>query len=135
MDFSVVSELPENICPLLFDSKILNSQIIQRPCQYLNAIAMNQKQNLTNIHYSDTRKLNVKVCLELLLKHLENTSPSWSEIIHFASFLNTQLIDCENSTFCNEAINGDVLPGFKNFVVQFMIQMSHDFALPSLEIR
>ena len=37
------------------------------------------------------------------------------------------------SIFTNELV-GDDLPGFKTFVVKFMIQMSHDFALPSLYI-
>jgi hypothetical protein len=80
------------------------------------------------------RALDAKTCLELLLKHLENNNPSWSEIIHFASFLNTQLIDCEKSHFCDPHLTADILPGFKAFVVKFMIQMAHDFALPSLEI-
>jgi hypothetical protein len=65
---------------------------------------------------------------------LENKSPSWSEIINFSRFLNTQLIDSEKSAFCDPALAGDTLPGFKTFVVKFMIQMSHDFALPSLNI-
>ena len=39
-------------------------------------------------------------------------------------FLNVQLSDCESSIFCNEAIVGDVLQGFKQFVVKFMIRMS-----------
>lgn len=77
--------------------------------------------------------LSARVCLELLLKHLEKPDPSWSEIMHFASFLNAQLIDAENSSFCSHGAS-DLLPGFKSFVVKFMIQMSHDFALPSLEI-
>lgn len=77
--------------------------------------------------------LNARTCLELLLRHLEHGSPSWSEIMHFASFLNTQLTDSENSAFCQRQ-NSDILPGFKTFVVKFMIQMSHDFALPSLQI-
>lgn len=126
-------EIREDICPMMFDSKILNSAIIQRSCHYLNADATNQ--NLDSTRYTRNHNLNVNVCLSLLLKHLEHTSPSWSEIIHFASFLNSQLVDCENSIFCDTTLTGDLLPGFKNFVIKFMIQMSHDFALPSLQIR
>ena len=51
-------------------------------------------------------------------------NPSWTELHHFIKFLNTQLEDCEGSIFCNEAVVGDVLQGFKQFVVQFMIRMS-----------
>ena len=116
---------------VLFDGKILNSALIQRPCQYLYA----DRANSNNYNYTPSQSLDSRTCLDLLLKHLEHKNPSWSEIIHFASFLNTQLIDCERSNFCDEALTGDLLPGFKKFVVKFMIQMSHDFALPSLDIR
>ena len=50
--------------------------------------------------------------------------PSWSEINHFVNFFNDQLELCEKSTFCQEAVVGDVLAGFKSFVVIFMIRMS-----------
>jgi E3 ubiquitin-protein ligase RNF213 len=124
--------LPVTACSVLFDNEILRSDIIQRPCQYLQIL--NSTKNFDNFQYKSGKLLNVSVCLELLLRHLEHPNPSWSEIIHFASFLNNQLIDSEHSIFCNTALTGDLLPGFKTFVVQFMIQMSHDFALPSLVI-
>ena len=122
--------IPDNVCPIMFDEKILNSDLIQRPCFYLSAAE--KSNNFDNLRYTGNRRLNVSICLEVLLKHLESKNPSWSEIIHFASFLNTQLLDCEKSSFCDSNLTGDLLPGFKSFVVQFMIQMSHDFALPSL---
>ena len=58
--------------------------------------------------------------------------PSWSEIRHFVSFLNSQLRDCEQSCYCNmqlmgavlEGLNVPNLEGFRSFVVRFMIQMS-----------
>ena len=46
--------------------------------------------------------------------------PSWMELKHFLNFLNTQFKDCEKSIFCNVA----ELPGFKAFVVKFMLKMS-----------
>ena len=129
-------QLPKNVCPVLFDSEILASDMIQRPCQYLQV--HNTTKNFDHFEFKSPSRggktVNVKSCLELLLKHLEHNNPSWSEIVHFSSFLNNQLIDCENSNFCNIALTGDLLPGFKSFVIKFMIQMSHDFALPSLEI-
>ena len=130
------TELPKNVCPVLFDSEILMSDTIQRPCQYLQI--HNSTKNFDHFEFKSPhfggKTVDVKSCLELLLKHLEHNNPSWSEIIHFSSFLNNQLIDCEHSSFCNIALTGDLLPGFKSFVIKFMIQMSHDFALPSLEI-
>ena len=50
--------------------------------------------------------------------------PSWAEIRHFVRFLDLQLQSCENSYFTNKDFVGDVLGGFKNFVVKFMTQMS-----------
>ena len=50
--------------------------------------------------------------------------PSWAELYHFVNFLNIQLRDCEKSVFCNPALVGDLLQGFRTFAVRFMIQMS-----------
>ena len=50
--------------------------------------------------------------------------PSWSELKHFVQFLDIQLKNCENSSFCKEELVGDVLIGLKTFVVKFMIRMS-----------
>ena len=122
---------PDNICPLMFDAQILNSDLIQRPCQYLRVLDL--VDNFERFTYPG-RQIGVKDCLEILIKHVENTSPNWSELINFCSFLNAQLIDCENSIFCDIQLTGDLLPGFKNFVIKFMIQMSHDFAVRSLDI-
>ena len=51
-------------------------------------------------------------------------SSSWSEVENFIQFLNAQLSDCETSVFCQKAIVGDSLPGFRKFVVEFMVLMS-----------
>ena len=51
-------------------------------------------------------------------------NPSWSEVENFVQFLNAQLSDCETSTFCMEDIVRDTLPGFRKFVVDFMVLMS-----------
>ena len=51
-------------------------------------------------------------------------NPSWSELRYFVNFLNYQLRDCEESTFCNTSLVEDTLEGFRKFVVNFMIIMS-----------
>ena len=51
-------------------------------------------------------------------------NPSWLELSHFIKFLDIQLSSCENSVFCNEDHVGDVMPGMRSFVVEFMIRMS-----------
>jgi len=73
------------------------------------------------------------------VRHCGIENPSWSELKHFVNFLNVQLSACENSVFCSDMLAPD-LPGFLNFVIQFMIQMSKvccdvywEFTMSSLE--
>ena len=56
-------------------------------------------------------------------RHCGIRDPSWSELHHFVSFLNKQLQDFEVSDFCGMAAVED-LPGFAQFVLRFLIQMS-----------
>ena len=58
--------------------------------------------------------------------------PSWCELRNFVNFLNNQLSDCDSSDFCKSGLMGEDWKGFKSFVVKFMLQMSKDFATPSL---
>ena len=68
----------------------------------------------------------------LLPRNCGIPDPSWSEIRHFVSFLNSQLRDCEQSFFCDMNLMRAILAGpdvlnlegFRSFVVRFMIQMS-----------
>ena len=68
----------------------------------------------------------------ILYRYCGIKDPSWAEVRHFISFLDLQLHLCEKSYFTKEDFVGDVLTGFKSFVVKFMIQMSRvslaDFA-------
>ena len=50
--------------------------------------------------------------------------PSWSEVENLIQFLDAQLSDCETSIFCNEIYVSGTLPGFRKFVVEFMVMMS-----------
>ena len=50
---------------------------------------------------------------------LEN--PSWSELRHFVYFLYDQLYNASRNPWCQDDEN---LPGFKIFVVTFMIRMA-----------
>ena len=70
--------------------------------------------------------------LTILHRNCGIPDPSWSEIRHFVSFLNSQLRDCEQSIFCDMTLMSAVLAGpnvlnlegFRSFVARFMIQMS-----------
>ena len=50
--------------------------------------------------------------------------PSWIELRNFMHFLNVQLEDCERSVFCIGGHIADTLPGFKKFVIEFMLKMA-----------
>jgi hypothetical protein len=54
-------------------------------------------------------------------------NPSWSEIKNFVHFLDKHMKLCESSPFLKLGY-----PGFRQFVVKFMVTMSKDFATSSL---
>ncbi|XP_016050307.2 E3 ubiquitin-protein ligase RNF213 isoform X1 [Erinaceus europaeus] len=113
------------------DMEEFRSETFQRPFQYLRRFF--QKENLDMFQY---RKGSVEgtpgECIQQLLIHCGVMDPSWLELHNFACFLNYQLRDCENSTFCDLEATGDTLRGFKDFVVSFMVLMARDFATPTL---
>ncbi|XP_067452688.1 E3 ubiquitin-protein ligase rnf213-alpha-like isoform X1 [Thunnus thynnus] len=113
----------------LMDDKCFRSEAYQRPYQYLTRFYNND--NLDNFTYQGIEGTHAK-CLQILLIYCGILDPSWAELRNFVWFLNLQLQDCENSVFCKFEFVGDTLRGFKNFVVEFMILMSKDFATPSL---
>ncbi|XP_071112725.1 E3 ubiquitin-protein ligase rnf213-alpha-like isoform X2 [Haliotis cracherodii] len=112
----------------LFDDIEFQSQIYQRPFQYLKRL--NTKANLAEINPAVPEGSHQE-CLNVLLQHCGVRDPAWSELHNFVWFLNTQLVDFENSIFCSDLILED-LPGFPVLVLHFLIQMSRDFATRSL---
>ncbi|XP_035509925.1 E3 ubiquitin-protein ligase rnf213-alpha-like [Morone saxatilis] len=113
----------------LMDDECFMSETYQRPYQYLTRFYNND--NLDNFTYRGNEGTHAK-CLQILLIYCGIIDPSWAELRNFVWFLNLQLKDCEESDFCKFEFVGDTLRGFKNFVVEFMILMSKDFATPSL---
>ncbi|KAM4740057.1 E3 ubiquitin-protein ligase rnf213-alpha-like [Anableps anableps] len=118
----------ENDDPLM-DDDCFRSEAFQRPYQYLTRFHNNE--NLDTFTYKGIEGTHSH-CLQIFLFYCGVLDPSWAELRNFAWFLNLQLQDCENSDFCKVEFVGDTLQGFKNFVVEFMILMSKDFATPSL---
>ncbi|XP_066518776.1 E3 ubiquitin-protein ligase rnf213-beta [Hoplias malabaricus] len=113
----------------LMDIQEFKSEGIQRPYQYL--IRFNRNMNLDRFAYqARSVEGNPVDCLHHLLSNCGLKNPSWAELKHFTWFLNLQLKDCENSGFCD----ADFFPGFKTFIVKFMVHMARDFASPSLDI-
>ncbi|KAM6938634.1 E3 ubiquitin-protein ligase rnf213-alpha-like [Lycodopsis pacificus] len=113
----------------LMDDECFRSEAYQRPYQYLTRFYNND--SLDNFTYQHIEGTHAE-CLQILLIYCGILDPSWAELRNFVWFLNLQLQDCENSDFCKCEFVGDTLRGFKNFVVEFMILMSKDFATPSL---
>ncbi|KAF3854020.1 hypothetical protein F7725_014708 [Dissostichus mawsoni] len=115
----------------LMDEQEFCSEGIQRPYQYLKLYSQNQ--NLDRFKYQEGSRMGNHIdCVHLFLSNCGMQDPSWAELNNFSWFLNVQLKDCENSIFCNPDFLAEQLPGFKGFVVKFMIRMAKDFATPSL---
>ena len=71
--------------------------------------------------------------LQTCLLHCGMDDPSWALLSAFVSFFYQQLKMCENSIFTQLEHVPDIgLSGFKFFVIRFMLQMSRDFATPSI---
>ena len=51
------------------------------------------------------------------------SDPSWMELRNFVYFFNNNLLDCENSIFTSAHLRQE-FPGFKTFVVTFLLEMS-----------
>ncbi|XP_071951998.1 E3 ubiquitin-protein ligase rnf213-alpha-like [Antedon mediterranea] len=117
----------------LMDDQLFKSSSFQRPYHYLRGL--DQGAHLDAFMYRGRASGTHTECLDTLLRHCGLPDPSWSELCHFACFLEKQLEACEHSSFCDPAMLADTgLDGFKTFVVKFMLQMSKDFATPSLQM-
>ncbi|XP_052765375.1 E3 ubiquitin-protein ligase rnf213-alpha-like isoform X1 [Mya arenaria] len=114
----------------LFDEQEFRSDVFQRPFQYLKQI--DEKVKMVDFNPISTVGTRQE-CLQILLRHCGIPNPSWAELHHFVWFLNTQLIGFENNAFVSVAAAED-LPGFGQFVLKFLIQMSKDFSNRSLNI-
>ncbi|XP_022796392.1 E3 ubiquitin-protein ligase rnf213-alpha-like isoform X2 [Stylophora pistillata] len=126
-------------CNPLFDVKEFRNAPFQRVYQYLKLSSEGKGLDKFTFSPADVDE-DQRTCLVLLLRNCGIPDPSWSEIRHFVSFLNSQLRDCEQSFYCDMQLMRAILAGpnvlnlegFRSFVVRFMIQMSRDFATPSL---
>ncbi|XP_029898687.1 E3 ubiquitin-protein ligase rnf213-alpha-like isoform X1 [Aquila chrysaetos chrysaetos] len=115
-----------------FDRDKLKSEAFQRSYQYLSRYK--REEDLDHFLFTPERTEGTEEeCLKLLLEFCGRHNPSWTELSNFTHFLNFQLSKCEKSVFCSPAA-GEDFQGFKTFVVKFMITMSKDFAVPSLDI-
>ncbi|XP_028416584.1 E3 ubiquitin-protein ligase rnf213-alpha-like [Dendronephthya gigantea] len=116
-----------------FDMEKFRSEEYQRTFQYLTQFAAGQNLDKFLFIYDPRVTIGDPVdALTFIIKYCGIRDPSWAELHHFVNFLNVQLRDCEESVFCNAKLAGDLLQGFKTFVVRFMIEMSRDFATRSL---
>ncbi|XP_056152727.1 E3 ubiquitin-protein ligase rnf213-beta [Lampris incognitus] len=115
----------------LMDAQEFASEGIQRPYQFLKLFS--KKQNLDPFKYQEGSKVgDPHDCLHHFISNCGMQDPSWAELKNFSWFLNVQLKDCEHSIFCDPGFLADQLPGFKGFIVKFMILMARDFASPSM---
>ncbi|KAM6394866.1 E3 ubiquitin-protein ligase rnf213-alpha-like [Rhynochetos jubatus] len=115
-----------------FDRAKLSTEVFQRSYQYLSRYK--RRENLDCFVFDSKRVEGTeKDCLECLVEFCGSSNPSWTELSNFTHFLNFQLRKCEKSAFCSPAVIRQ-FRGFKTFVIKFMIAMSKDFAMPSLNM-
>ncbi|XP_074663829.1 E3 ubiquitin-protein ligase rnf213-alpha-like isoform X2 [Strix aluco] len=115
-----------------FDRTKLKSDTFQRSYQYLSRYK--RKENLDSFTFTPgSIEGTERECLACLMEFCGRSRPSWTELSNFTHFLNFQLQKCEKSVFCSLVV-GQEFSGFKTFVVKFMIAMSKDFAMPSLNM-
>ncbi|KAM9837888.1 LOW QUALITY PROTEIN: E3 ubiquitin-protein ligase rnf213-beta [Aulostomus maculatus] len=116
---------PKPVLDPLIDEQEFCSEEIKRPYQYLNRYKNNM--DLDHFNYQERERTDPIDCLNIFLSYCGMQNPSWAELKNFSWFLNVQLKDCENSVFCDPDFLADQMPGFKSFVVKFMILMARDF--------
>ncbi|XP_040977593.1 E3 ubiquitin-protein ligase rnf213-alpha-like [Aquila chrysaetos chrysaetos] len=115
-----------------FDRDKLNSEVFQRSYQYLSRYK--RKENLDGFTFVPGRiEGTEKECLACLMEFCGRSDPSWTELSNFTHFLNFQLRKCEQSVFFSPVVGAEFC-GFKTFVIKFMVAMSKDFAMPSLNM-
>ena len=118
------------------DLEILRSEHFQRVGTYLKELE--NVPNLDTFVYQPSEiigRVSHINNLNIILKNCGIVHPSWAEVQNFVSFLDKQLLDCDNSDYCQSGLMGQDWEGFRSFVVKFMILMSRDFATPSLKER
>ncbi|WAR09056.1 R213A-like protein [Mya arenaria] len=124
---------------LLFDKEQFCSEVFQRPYRYLNkldkkeSIAFGGGQSIMATGPTKDTDIERKECLSTLIRHCGAVNPSWAELHNFVWFLNTQLVDLENNQFTSASASAD-LPGFGQFALRFIVNMSRDFSTRSLKI-
>jgi len=120
----------------LFDYQKYRSAIFQRPHLYLSLMKdPNSLGLLDHCKYNQPKDLTFLLdCLETLLGNCSIRHPTWVELTHFASFLNSQLASSEKSSFCDPDLVREDFPGMKTFVIKFLISMAKDFATRSVEV-
>ena len=114
----------------LRDPSEFQSEAFQRVFEYLTKLE--SRANIDGYIYTNYPIQKCENRLDLLLKYYGQDNPSWSEIKHFISFFNKQLIACEGNIYCQTVKFNTNWSGFKQFLVDCMVLMSKDFTTPSL---
>ena len=113
-----------------FDQLESKSDIYRRTHEYLSKLKSGSNMD----KYKFNPKNSPKIDLKLLLEYLRLETPSWSELKHFLTFMNHQLVACEKNVYCQSVDLDSNWRGFKKFVIDCLILMTLDFTTPSLRI-
>ena len=112
------------------DAGEFKSEAFRRVFEYL--AKLESRANMDKYIYTNDPNHKCENRLDILLKYYGQDKPSWSEVKHFISFFNKQLIACENNIYCQSFKVDEDWSGFKKFLVECMVLMSKDFTTPSL---
>uniref|UniRef100_A0A0G4FFV2 CBM20 domain-containing protein n=1 Tax=Chromera velia CCMP2878 TaxID=1169474 RepID=A0A0G4FFV2_9ALVE len=118
-----------------FDGETLKNRA-QLPCQYLSRYEAGENLDYYSFEpeqsWTSEAELTAYECLTVLTNNCSLCDPTWRDLSNFLSFLYEQLSRCEGNVFCHVP---EDLPGFKQFVVRHLIQMSRDFTIASLTVN
>ena len=89
------------------------SEPFQRVFAYLSKLE--SRANIDGYIYTNCPIQKCENRLDLLLKYYDQDNPSWSEVKHFISFFNKQLIACEENIYCQSFKIEKAWGGLKKF--------------------
>ena len=111
-------------------------------CKFLKAFKegrfINFEADDEDFHPDMEEPLEANVCFDLLVEHIsQEHKPSFLLLQNFSNFLYRQFVKVTMfPLLSNVAVAGALQrPDFKNFVIQFIIQTSHDFATRSISAK
>ena len=119
-------------CDRTIDEQFMKSYKSQRAFAYLDRKA--KQKPLDSYQFVSTLEptYTQQEFLNTLISNCGVDNPSWSELNHFITFFSNQMFACDQSDFYRALSDDRGWEGFKSFIIKYMVNMSRDFATPSI---